>query len=291
MVAKTKRGTTRVDPAGNNESLMVLDNVQVIARLIEETVISVDLRAPSAEVIQLVRDGDTVIEEANALTIGDDADYKLADLSWTSMKNDSERLDKIRQESNAPMLKLKGANDALLKPGVDNRLLAVAIIQAKMRAYDSAKKQEGAQTQLAQAKLSEQHRLKLLEEAAEIEERARKSKSQGKQVQLTREAEELRRTATIMPEQFAAPSSSVPQTAGSGKAILWRGRVTDARKFMEWMLGVEPGTSDQKTDDRLAYATFAQGLLNNLAKQTGPQGLAVPGFEAYDHNSYRRSSK
>jgi len=271
----------KVEPASNNESLMALDNVQLIAKLVEERVVSVEVRAPDAETIQLVRDGDGVVEEANALTIANDQDYKLADLRWVSLKNDSEKLEGIRVKANAPPLKLKSAVDALLKPGVTNRLTAVAVIQGKMRAYDNAKRAEGAQTQTEQARLSEQHRQQLAQDAGRLRERAGKTKG-GRRVQLIREAEELERTATLMPAEFAAPASADPETAVSGKAKLWKGRVTNRKAFLQWMV---------QSDERLGYVDFKQGLLNNLAKQIGPLGTAIPGFEYEDENSYRRGKK
>lgn len=261
-----------------NEAIAVMPPEVLIAKLVQESNLTIQMHAPDEGTLTLLKD-ENALQTAQEFTIKSDADYALANTAWTALKDEAERLETTRTEGTKPLNKLKTAWDFLFK---NNRLAAVTVYQSKMRAYENQKKQEDASRKTEQERLAKEAQEQLRKDAEALEKKAAGLSSPKRKAELLQEAEGLKTAALNIPDSFAQSTSVMPTLGGGGRAKVWGGEVTNPKAFMKWMV--------DNDREEIAGVEFKTSMLNNLAKLI-TDTRTIPGFKAEDRTSYRRDAR
>lgn len=288
MTKKASEPTSRGE--GVIQTLMSMPGVQAIAKKFAEATLTVELKAPDEQTLALLaQDPQEILKKAQDAVVSNDDEYKLAKQASDSLKDEADLIEAKRTGEGSTTGGTKGLNvikaswDSLFMPVKKADEAAAKIYQNKMRAYEQKLRDDDKREREEKAKAAAAERKRLLDEAEALEKKAASLKTAAKKEEVLRKAEQNKATAAMIPEEYAATGSSVPDLGSGGKSERWVGEVDeDDQEFAAWLV--------KNPEWRRQIVSYGTAGLNDLAKHV-KDAKTIPGFTAKQSSSYRRESK
>lgn len=230
---------------------------------------------------EYIAETEAALESAKSFTSEveySEAAFQVADQLQDDLKRKIKEWEDKRTPITRPLNKL--VTLLVAKLGNDNLQEAVALYQARNRAYTREQRVIAEEAQRRAEALARQEREKLEAEARKRETDAAKLKTKAAQDRAMQDAANLRQTAQMVPETFAM-SAPAPQTVASNVAQVWKGEITDKAAFLQWLIS---------RPEWFTVLDFKQAELNRMAKQFSDT-LNIPGVRFSQEDSYRSKSR
>jgi hypothetical protein len=258
---------------------------QEVAKGFSETTLTFTLRIPDQPTLELLKDPEAPWEAVEQLPLESDADYKVMDMERIRLLDEADAIDAKRtddENGTGGLNKVKNAWDVKFNPAIKARKGAAGLLAERMKAYDEQKEANAKLIQEEEQRLAQEEQDRLEAQARELDAKAEKAKGPKKQ-ELEQQAHLVRRAAVTTPTEFTSAGFTRTETAGSSRAKLFKGRVTDTRQALETLLNI-------LGPEWLAMVEFKQGMLNNLGKMNNGTRV-LPGFEFKEDTNFRRGKR